>query len=120
MKKQPRLKAHLIVKGATQALLDGPIPADRIEEFTPPAENIERTLKCMRRLGFEAKFSGIAITITGTLYRFNKVFQLNITESTEISTATAVIPPTLSDLIEAVAFPQPTSVHRQGCCHHYA
>ncbi len=112
------ISAEAILKsksGRSLARADVPITAENIEEFTPEAKTIAEATRRLQELGFTVEQSGVTLTLLGKPAQFEEVFRVKLTLKKDESTGgiivspdgELVIPDSLRDIVEKVAFPEP-------------
>lgn len=112
----PVLSAEVILKSSTgRSLTDEgiTITSENIHEFHPGPETIAEASKLLQDLGFTISQVGITLTITGKRSQFEQAFRVKLTVSKADvgifvqSNKEAIIPPSLSHVIEKVVFIPP-------------
>ncbi len=106
------IRAHVVLKGASGTVTSGePISSENIQTYMADPQVRERARAMLEKQGFLIRrVSPLSITIEASPARFETVFQGRLTQAEGFWTwsKSPVIPAELSDIVDAVVFPQPT------------
>lgn len=116
------LSSEVILKSKSGRSLtneDGAITSENIDEYSPSDETILEAKQAFNKLGFSTPQSGITLTIVGQKSQFEKIFQIEITETRdETSNCMRIdynkepkIPPNIANIVEKIVFIPPPIHH---------
>ena len=90
--------AAAVITGAKRSFLTENPNAYPITDFMPPKQNIAEAAQLLAAEGFDTKEDPCCVVLSGSKALFEAIFQ---------STASPVVPASLSQYVEGIIFPQP-------------
>lgn len=122
MSENHMISSEVILKSKSGRSLtneDSAITSENIDEYSPSDETILEAKQAFNKLGFSTPQSGITLTIVGQKSQFEKVFQIEITETRdETSNYMRIdynkepkIPPNIANIVEKIVFIPPPIHH---------
>ena len=114
----PPISAEAILRsnsGRSLSSPDEPVTAETVEQFGPTEATVAEARRQLEELGFFVPHSGVTLTVQGDVACFERVFGVKLAVEEDGRTGglavriegEPVVPDSLSDVVEAVVFPEP-------------